>query len=283
MTTVNVQYGKLDQPVSFRGCSNLVDLLGSISNGVPIHQTKALEPQVPQIVISRVDSGYCRESAWLSDSAVFHDPVDAIGDLTVDLFHALVQANPKSLCLHCAAVEFSDGLYIFPMTYRTGKSLMSTYLSTIGAKLYTDDALLVSPKGNTGMATGLYPRLRLPLPDHIDRRFTNFVKSRSVLHNNRYCYVGLQPDQMVPFGTTAPIKGAILLYRETVEKPQLEPIGRKEAIKEIILRNFARNNSAVDIVDRVAAIVDNGQCYKLNYQHIPVAARLLINKFGAIN
>lgn len=280
MSTVNLQYGKLNQAISFRGCSNLVGLLEKISNGVPMQRLKEVELQVPQIFVSWADGGYKRESAWLSDSSFFEDAVDAVGDLTVDLMHGLVNASPNALCLHCAAVEFVDGLYIFPMTYRAGKSLMSTYLSTIGARLYTDDALIVAPEDNLGIATGLYPRLRLPLPEHLDNHFKNIVKSRSLLHNRRYCYVGLNSEEMVPYGTSAPIKGVILLYREEVNKPTLEPVGKKEAIKEVILRNFARNNSAVDIVDRVSSIVNNAKCYKLSYEQVPGAARLLMQNFG---
>lgn len=282
MSTANLQYGKLEQPISFRECANLVGLLQVISKGVPIQRVREIEPQVPQIIVSWKNNSYTRESAWLDDPVCFSDPVDAIGDLTVDIIHALVSATPQSLCFHCAAVEFASGLYIFPVTYRSGKSLLATYLCNLGARLYTDDALLIIPESNAAMATGLYPRLRLPLPGHLGQSFRNFIRNRSSIWNHRYCYVTLENVEMVPYGISAPIKGIILLNREDIEEPQLEPAGRKEVIKEVILRNFARVNNSIDIVDRIAAIVDSAECYRLRYEQVPSAAELLIDRFGKL-
>ena len=85
---------------------------------------------------------------------------------------------------------------------------------------------------------------------------------------------------MVPYGTSAPVAGIILLERQQVAKPELVVENKKEAIKEIILRNFARESSPAAIVDRIQSIVDDGDCLRLIYQDVPEAADLLLETLG---
>ena len=59
----------------------------------------------------------------------------------------------------------------------------------------------------------------------------------------------------------------------------LERTSKKEVIKEIILRNFARQNKAIDIVDRIYAIAENAECYRLCYENPDKTAKLLIKNF----
>jgi hypothetical protein len=252
----------------------------SISTNIPHRLIHSPEAHVPQIIISWNDYSYVRESLWLQKSVKLKDCIDAVCDLTVDLIHSLAASTPGALCFHCAAVEFRKGLYLFPVTYRAGKSLLATYLCSHGARLFTDDALLITRDENLGVATGLLPRLRLPLPDQLGQEFREFVRNRSVLRNSRYCYVRLEGGEMVSYGTSAPVAGIILLERQPVSKPELVLEKRKEGIKEIILRNFARYTSPTGIVDRIQRIVDDGVCYRLTYQDVPEAANILLDKLG---
>jgi len=278
--TALLQYGNLSQPVLFRDCANLVNILMAISTTIPYRLLHSPEAHVPQIIVSLDDYSYVRESFWLTKSVKLKDCVDAVCDLTVDLIHSLAASTPGALCFHCAAVEFGKGLYLFPVTYGAGKSLLATYLCSRGARLYTDDALLITRDENLGVAIGLLPRLRLPLPDQLEQGFRDFVRNRSVLRNSRYCYVRLEGGEMVPYGTSAPVAGIILLERQSVSKPELLIENKKEAIKEVILRNFARNASPAGIVDRIQNIVDNGVCYRLIYQDVPEAANILLETLG---
>jgi hypothetical protein len=157
---------------------------------------------------------------------------------------------------------------------------LATYLCSSGARLYTDDALLITAGDNHGVATGLLPRLRLPLPEKLDQGFRDFIRNRSVIRNSRYCYVRLVGEEMVPYGASAPIAGIILLDRQSVPMPELSVESKKEAVKEIILRNFARGSSPAGIVDRIQNIVDDALCYRLIYQDVPEAARLLLETLG---
>ena len=148
-------------------------------------------------------------------------------------------------------------------------------------QLFTDDALPVTSNNNEGMATGLYPRLRLPLPETVTENFRKYIKKRIVLRNDRYCYISLDQDEQPPLGTTAPIRGIILLNLDlNSNAPNLISIGKKDAIKEVILRNFARQNKALDIVERIYMIAEDADCYKLTYANPDRAAKLLIKHFN---
>lgn len=276
----SLQFEGINQPVMFLDCDELYPLLKSIFRDSSIAQVPKAPEETVQITIRKTEAGYERSSLWLEEPVVHSDPVDAVCDLTVDLVHAYVTDHPGYLCLHSAAALFNQGLFLFPSTYRSGKSTLSLHLAFNGVPLFTDDALPVTSESNEGMATGFYPRLRLPLPESVTDRFRNYIRQRVALRNDRYCYVTLDLNEQLHLGKTAPITGIVLLDLNLDRDDMiLEQTGRKEVIKEIILRNFARQNKALDIVERIYAIVDKADCYKLTYADPDQAAKLLIKHF----
>ena len=267
-------------PIAFINCDDLHPLLKSIFRDFQIRLVSSLSNEDTSITVKRTTKGYERSSLWLEEPVVHGDPVDAVCDLTVDLIHAYVTDHQGYLCLHSAAALFNQGLFLFPSTYRSGKSTLSLHLAFNGVPLFTDDALPVASDSNVGMATALYPRLRLPLPESVTDGFRNYIRQRVALRNDRYCYVSLDQNEQLRLGTTAPIEGIVLLdLNPDSEDMVLEQSGRKEVIKEIILRNFARQNKALDIVERIYEIVGNADCYKLTYADSDLAAKLLIKHF----
>lgn len=276
----SLQFEGIEQPVTFIDCDELYPLLKSIFRDSSIVQVPRAPEETAQITLRKTDAGYERSSLWLEAPVLHHDPVDAVCDLTVDLIHALVTDHPGYLCLHSAAALFNQGLFLFPSTYRSGKSTLSLHLAFNGVPLFTDDALPVASESNVGIATALYPRLRLPLPESVSAGFRNYIRQRVALRNDRYCYVALDQSEQLQLGTTVPIEGIVLLdLKLDCEHMVLEQSARKEVIKEIILRNFARQNKALDIVERIYAIVDKADCYRLTYADPDEAAKLLIKHF----
>ena len=271
----------IKKPTAFINCDDLYPLLKSIFRDFQIRLVSSLSNEDTSITVERTAKGYERSSLWLEEPVAFSDPVDAVCDLTVDLIHAFVTDHPGYLCLHSAAALFGQGLYLFPSTYRSGKSTLSLHLAFNGTPLFTDDALPVTPETNEGMATALFPRLRLPLPDSVSPEFREYIRQRVALRNGRYCYVALDHNEQLRLGTTAPIAGIVLLYlNQDCDETILEQTGRKEVIKEIILRNFARKNKAIDIVERIYTIAEKADCYKLIYSDPDLAAKKLREAFG---
>jgi hypothetical protein len=237
--------------------------------------------QLPVITIEKTEAGFQRNSRWLSKPAIFRNPVDAACDFIVDLLHAYVDNHEGLLCLHCAAVEFKQGLVVFPNTYRAGKSIFSLKLVSCGGRLFTDDVLPLTTQGNLGMALGILPRLRLPLPQSLRSVFSNFVSERAGPQNGRYCYVRLGERKQAALGATAPICGITILERdEAASAPELIKTKKSIVVRDVILRNFARQNPALDIVDRLHSVVENAECYTLRYSDLDQAVKLLEDAFG---
>ena len=129
------------------------------------------------------------------------------------------------------------------------------------------------------MALGIMPRLRMPLPKKGTQTFVNFISDRAGPKNNRYLYVGLDPDEQAPLGTTAPIRGITILNREKGAESGLQKVKKSTVVKDMILRNFARKNPGLEIVDRLYSIVENAECYSLKYDNLDQAVNLLEDAF----
>lgn len=270
----------LRRPVAFINSESLYQHLFTILRDWGIKKLDQGADQLPVITIEKTDAGFQRSSRWLSKPVIFRNPVDAACDFIVDLIHAYVESHEGLLCLHCAAVEFKQGLVVFPNTYRSGKSIFSLKLISCGARMFADDVLPITAQGDLGMALGILPRLRLPLPQTLGPAFSNFVSERSGPQNGRYCYVKLGERKQAALGATAPICGMTILQRDEVSKPALIKTKKSIVVRDVILRNFARQNPALDIVDRLHSVVENAECYTLRYSDLDQAVKLLEDAFG---
>lgn len=273
-------FAGLTRPVAFINSESLYPYLQAILRNWGIDRIEPDDNRMPEITIQKTEAGFERRSKWLSNPAVFSDPVDAACDMIVDLIHAYVADHKDMLCLHCAAVEFNQGLVVFPNAYRAGKSTLSLKLVESGGRLFTDDVLPISNQVDAGLALGILPRLRLPLPDQISSNFAKFVENRCGPQNDRYLYVRLGLSEQAALGTTAPIRGITILQREKNVEPQLSEIKKSTVVKDMILRNFARQKPGLEIVDRLYSIVEKVACYRLQYDNLEQASNLLKEVFG---
>jgi hypothetical protein len=270
----------LRRPVAFINSESLYRHLFTILRDWEIKRLDRSVEQPPVITIQKTGEGFQRQSRWLSKPAIFRNAVDAACDFIVDLIHAYVADHEGLLCLHCAAVEFEQGLVVFPNTYRAGKSIFSLKLVSCGGRLFTDDVLPITAHCDFGMALGILPRLRLPLPQASGQAFSDFVSERAGPQNDRYCYVKLSERKLAALGTTAAICCITILQRDEASEPVLIKTKKSVVMRDVILRNFARRNPALDIVDRLHSIVENAECYTLRYSNLGQAVKLLEDAFG---
>lgn len=268
----------LSLPLRFERCPELLPILAEVMPGWRIQP--APDGGEEGIGVWRSSKGYTRSSRWQPKPVTFRHPVDAVCDLIVDIIHAYVADHPGLLCLHCAALEFRDGLVLVPSTYRSGKSTLSVKLASRGARLFTDDVLPVAREDRCGVALGIRPRLRMPLPESADDDFRAFVAQRSSPTSHRYAYVDVGEDGQAPRGTRSAIRAVVVLERGAEGPAELVPADRGRMLKDVILRNFARQNAALEILDCLHSIVAAADCYTLRYDELEPASRLLIDAFG---
>jgi len=273
----------LRHPVAFINSEALYRYIFTIFRDWGIKKIDPRDEQRPVITIRKTDKGFQRRSKWLSKPKIFRNPIDTVCDFIVDLIHAYIADNEGLLCLHCAAVKFNQGLVVFPNTYRAGKSILSLKLVSCGGQLFTDDVLPITSHGNFGMALGILPRLRLPLPEALGGAFSNFAFEHAGPKSDRYLYVKLSKLEQAELGTKAPIRGITILQRDTAAKPALMKVKNSTVVRDVILRNFARQNSALEIVDRLYSIAEKADCYTLRYASLDQAVELLDDAFGLQN
>ncbi len=274
-----VAFEGLSRPVALVGCDDLIEPIAAVLRGWRFAEV-APSPAAPVITIEATARGYRLDSPWLDEPLVHRDRVDAVCSFLVDLIRAYVADDPTLLCLHCAAAEFSGRLVVFPSHYRTGKSTLAANLVAAGTRLFADDVLPIKEDGSEGVAPGILPRLRLPLPKGSGAAFRRFVREHAGLGNKRYLYLELDAGMLPPLGTATPIGGFVLLRRKEGARAALAPIGKSEMLGRVILRNFAYDVEAVDILDRLHGLVGEGQCFALTYSDGEDAVRVLKDSFA---
>ena len=273
-------FNHLRSTVAISGGESLYPVISAVLRDWRMENVKSRCDPDPAITLEKTSGGYERRSAWLSKPSIFPDPVDAVCDFIVDLIHAYVAEQDKCLCLHGAAVEIGSGLIVFPNTYRAGKSLLSLKLVSLGARLFSDDVLPIHHQDNSGTALGILPRLRLPLPETAGPALTNFIDHRAGPQNKRYGYIRLDENELARCDTLAPVTAITILRRNSEAKPSLEQAKKSEVVRDMILRNFARQNPAIEIVDRLHRVVEQADCFILTYDTLDQAADLINDHFG---
>jgi len=278
--SIYLSFADLRGPVVLTGCADLSGIIGQLLRGWNIAPYEGPHDVEPVICIEKIGTQFVRSSRWLDQPVGFEDPVDAVCDFFVDLIKAYLDTATGMMCLHGAAARFNDGLVIFPSTYRSGKSTLSVELARRGVHIFSDDVLPIENNRNFGVAPGILPRLRRPIPDQTGSAFLNFAKSRLSAANERYQYIDLHNHEIAPLGETAPISGIVLLERDDTFAPELRHAKESDIVKNIILRNFSKNVAAADVLDRLIEISWQADTHILRYATVEQAADLLCERFG---
>ena len=270
----------VSRPVRFDGCADIAgDVLGVLRGWRTAEITGS--ERAPAITVTRAGSGYRIDSPWRKEPCIAHDRVDAVCDFIVDLVNARVADDRSLLCLHSAAAEISGRLVVFPSTYRAGKSTFVACLAAAGVRIFSDDILPIRAPDDRGVAPGVLPRPRLPLPVNASSALDDFVASAKRLHNRRYAYIDPGTGLLARHGETAAVGAFVVLRRIPGTRAVLEPMAAGEALRRVILRNFAREPDAAGILERLHALVSGVDCFTLRYDDGEEAAALVRESFRA--
>ena len=274
----------VSRPIRFDGCADIAsDVLGVLRGWrtVEVTASDTGSEWAPAITVTRTGSRYRIDSPWRKEPRITDDRVDAVCDFIVDLVNARVADDHSLLCLHSAAAEISGRLIVFPSTYRAGKSTFIACLAAAGVRIFSDDILPIRAPDDRGVAPGVLPRPRLPLPVTASSALGDFVRSRKRLHNRRYAYIDPGIGLLAHHGETAKIGAFVVLRRTPGARAGLVPMTAGEALRRVILRNFAREPDAAGILERLHALVSGVDCFTLRYDDGEEAAALVRESFGA--
>lgn len=276
-----VAFEGVSQPVGLEDGEALLRVFESVFRYWPhdvLPQDSAVEPL---ITVRPGENGrYFLEAPWLEKPARYSNAVNLACGLGVHINQAFLGGPGDYLCLHAAAARIGGRLVIFPNAYRAGKSTLTVCLAAAGARIFCDDILPVTRDSGVGLALGIAPRLRLPWPESLSPETVDFIRSRRGAENSQYLYVDLEPAEQAPFAETAPIGGIVVLNRRDGERARLERIGVGEALKHVVLRNFARKVPLSEALERLHEILLSAFCARLTFSDGDEAAALLVRQLS---
>lgn len=277
----NDQYFKIEKipgTVSLKGCKHLNKYLPLILPGWDVVPAEADSDSI--ISVDFQDGEYCLNTAWQEKSQCYTEEVEIVCALVAKLAKALAMHDLESLYLHAGAVEFNGRLIAFPNKYRAGKSFLSVCLAAAGYKLFCDDVLPIGLDDLCGIAPGVAPMLRLPLPASIDLASSDFIESNIVLRGKRYLYLNPGDQYMHARGSRLPIGAIVLLDRQDGVEPKIEPVSAAEILRQSIWQNFAREVDAPRILGGLTQIVSHAECMRLVYDRADDAIEILDRQFN---
>lgn len=280
-----LQFQDISTPVTIRGCDDLPAVISRIMRTWTFTvSAQAARAATRSIAIERMPDRYCMTSPWLKQTLQRRDPVDLVCALVIELIWAYLEDHPSSLCLHGAAAEFAGRLVVFPNRYRAGKSLLTGCLARAGHRVFTDDILPVEPIGGdaviSGRATGIAPRLRLPLPPSLRADTISFLDIRAGPQSARYRYLDLPDALQAPRNATLPVGAFVVIDRQAGVAPALTPLGSAEMLRSVVWQNFARAMPSGKILHTLHSLVSAAERYRLVYDQPEPAIEMLQQLFA---
>lgn len=236
----------------------------------------------PAIVALRRERGTYRiTSPWLDSPVTERSVAGAVFSLVAEMILAFVDERSTPLCLHAAAVERDGRLIVFPSTEKAGKSTLVSRLASFGWRIFTDDALPLSRDGAMGLALGIAPRLRLPLPAAAAPAFRTFVDAHRGPSDRESTFLALPPALLASHGETAQIGAIVLLDRKQRSRARLQPAPRGYALQQLLVQNFARAGTSLASIDALHGLTTRVPCFTLTYSNLEDATALLLTRLAA--
>ncbi len=193
---------------------------------------------------------------------------------------AFVAADPDWVCLHAAAVAIGQGdrrgLTVLLGDTMAGKSTLAMALAANGARLWCDDRLPLS-RNMQGLALGLRPKLRLPLPDSAPAQFAAFVDAHGTAREGSMVYLALETETQAVFGEVLPVRRLITLERSRQpQAPKLVEAGVGETVKHLVPVTFAPHLDPMTRLTRLRQVATTCECRHLTYGDSFEAAEFLM-------
>lgn len=276
--TTYLQFDGLNNPVALQDAGALLPVISQVLAAWP-HRVSHTALSDPFVTI-RPGTGtqWALELQEAPSAPRFWDTVNVICDLVAEMAWERLRSDTALLCLHAAAVAFAGRLIVFPNTRRAGKSTLTAALAQLGHRVYTDDFLPVriDPQDHTflGIANGVAPRIRLPLPKDFSATFHDWAQHDTGPANKQYKY--LTSATIAPSAETMPLGALVILDRkDDPVVPMLETISRADALTSLITQNFARTQLSGAILTSMDALSRHLPVFRLTYHCGEAAARFL--------
>lgn len=272
--SLDLRLAGLGRVLRLSDCPEVLDALRAAMAGWPVEVIEA-EGMAPPIRLGREGRGYRQRSPALPDGLFFSTPTEAACSLIADLVGEYFDRHPDSIGLHGGSVEVDGRLVIFPASHRAGKSTLTAAFAAAGFRVFGDDVLALTPEGE-GMALGIAPRLRLPLPESFAPGFLDYAERHAGPADRRYRYVVPPRGRLASHGEVRPLGAVVLLARdEGVVAPALSRLAPGEGLLRLLCENFAPEVASEALMERFLPLMGQTPCLLLRYSEPLAAARAL--------
>lgn len=277
--TTYLQFEGLNNPVALDAAAEIEALLSVVLAAWPHRRIAPAPGTDPFATITPTDTGkWSLHVQGAPNSPRQWDAVNIVCDLVAEMAWERLRSDVQLLCLHAAAVEFGGRLVVFPNARRSGKSTLAAALARLGHRLYTDDFLPIrvdqKARAFVGIANGVAPRVRLPLPAEFSAGFHDWVAQDPGPFNSQYKY--LMTAALAPGGETLPLGATVVLDRQDDPvEPSLTSVPREDGLAGIITQNFARAIHAGTILRSIDTLSRHLPVFRLSYHCGEAAADFL--------
>ncbi len=269
----------LPDPVALADDPALVPCLASVLNGW--HFEIAEHAERPAFAtIERRRRGFRLDSRWLDEPSTADTPAGVITSLLVDLGYAFAGASPGRLCLHAGAAELGGRLVVFPSASKAGKSILIAALAAAGVRIFADDLLPIEGTPVRGVALGIVPRLRLPLPRRAGAALRDFVRDHAGPADQQNQFVKVPAELHAAHGETAPVGAFVVLDRQRDGPAEITEAAAGAGLRRMILQNLATTAAADAVFDRLRGLVEEFPCFTLRYARLEDAVAALRERFA---
>lgn len=263
MPSLQLEWQGVSQPMRLDRAPEVADALRQAAPGWVFQQRQAGQGQAP-IHLWRTLDGYRQISPALNEPLPIPSAASAACSLIADLVPNFLIDQPELIGLHCGSVLLGDQLVLFPASHRAGKSTLSAAFACAGHRVFGDDVLGLSVNGE-GVALGVAPRLRLPLPASLPKTFTDFVAAHCGPGDDRYQYLALPETQLARHGERAPVGAIVLLEREAGASASLLPLAPGDGLLQLLCQNFAEDWPIEPLFAPLLDLVRRVPCWLLRY------------------
>ena len=233
----------------------------------------------PEVICRREGDGYRVQAPVLPGGSHRAAGPEQAADMAASAIAALAVRAPGIILPHAGAVESPRGLVLLIADTTGGKSTLALTLAAQGWRLFGDDRLGLLREGerSTGVALGLAPKLRLPLPPGA-AVLAAFAEARMARRWPSLAYLELRGGEQAPPGRRCPVAEALLLERSG-GPARLEPAAAPQ-----LVRSLAESAAApwLGTAEVLAATMAHAALpvRRLVYGEAAEAAPLLLREFG---
>ena len=203
--------------------------------------------------------------------------IDAANLATAALIETLVVDDPALVGVHAAAIDGPGGLTLLVGASGAGKSSIALHLARSGHRLFADDQILMRLEEGAaeGIALGLRPKVRRPIPPGFGRDFADFARDRTVLETDVFVALALDANLQAPFAHRRPVGAIVVLERTPADGQRLTRTSASAALRRLLTETIGPPDQTAGRVAALAQLCAAVPVFHLAFSDSPAAAAAL--------